>query len=219
MQSPTTEESTKTPLIESHYLPSIPYMALFLQYKKVYIDLQENYQKQSYRNRAYVKVSNNILGLTVPINKEKQHQNIKEIKIDYSQSWLRQHWRTLQSAYGKAPFYEYYIDYFEKVFFKKPKFLIDLNNNLLTTCLNLLNNEVNFVFLEENLHIDKESCFFDLKGIIHPKKGYAPERQNDTKIYTQVFGKGFVKNLSIIDLLFCEGPQARTILKQNIFVK
>lgn len=202
-------------LSEIQYLPPVEFFVHLLEHEKLLIEGNENFQKQSYRNRCYIKSANNIQELSVPIKKTGEKVLISEAEIDYSQKWLMVHWRSLCSAYGNAPFFEYYSIYFEQIFFKKHKFLFDLDMELLLLCLKLLG-------LSKKIEITQEYCpvtsyitgdIKDMRGGIHPK--FLPDKIV-FKEYPQVFGKDFVKNLSIVDLLFCEGNNSLSILQQSI---
>ena len=210
------EKTEDNLVLDLQYLPCIAYFVQFIRFPKVYIDIHENYEKQSYRNRCYVLLSNKVESLTVPVIKGNRKQLYKDVLIDYDQKWLQQHWRSISSAYGKAPFYEYFADEFHQILYKKHRYLLDLNTELLTICLKLLNLSQNFELSNNYLNLDNLEGFQEGRSVIHPKKGFAPDGQYDTFNYAQVFGKQFVPNLSVLDLLFCEGPNASFILKQTL---
>lgn len=201
-------------LISLHYLPCIEYFACFVKYDKIYLEACENYIKQSYRNRCLIKSSQKINVLSVPICKGNKPINIKEVKIDYSQGWAKDHWRGIQSAYGKSPFFEHYKDLFFDIFQKKPPTLFELNFDLLTLCLKLLQLDAPLA-LTENYQKHPPVGVKDYRNLIHPKKSYLKNDLFKPCRYTQVFGRNFAENLSIIDLLFCEGPNSRHILLQS----
>ncbi len=199
-------------LIESFYLPNIEYFLLLFENDNIYIEAFENYQKQSYRNRCKILTTNKIADLIVPVIKGNSKEIIKNIKIDYGQDWQRNHLRTIKSAYGKAPFFEHFYDFFRIVFEKKHDFLIDFNTELLTVCLKLMQIKKEPKFTER-FEIKAEN---DFRGIIHPKKATESITNIEAYNYSQNFGEKFVPNLSIIDLLMCQGPQSVKILsKQN----
>ena len=199
-------------ILSLHYLPNIEYFAFLSKAPKIYIDIFEHYEKQTYRNRCSILSANKVQDLSIPILKANKKQLLKDVQIDYSHKWKNNHWRAICSAYGKAPFFEYYIDYFERVFAQSQKYLLDLNIELLTICLDVLGLEKKYQLSQAYLTAPKE-CL-DLRNQLHPKKNSEFDRRFDIPGYNQVFGKGFVQNLSIIDLLFCEGPNASFILSQ-----
>lgn len=204
-------------LIDLHYLPCIEYFARLARYESILLEGSENYQKQTYRNRCQVLTPHQIFTLSVPVQKAAGKQLIGEVKVDYTQGWLKDHWRTISSAYGKAPFFSDYAPFIEEKLFKKYEYLFDLNFSLLTTCLFLLglktHTDITSVYQPPS---EKGIC--DLRGTILPRK----ERDIETKVvfssYRQVFGNNFASNLSIVDLLFCQGPGALNIIRQSIFL-
>ncbi len=99
-----TENLSGPVLIELHYLPCIAYFAYLAHAESVVIEAHEHYVKQSYRNRCQILTASKVVSLSVPVQKGNRTQLIRDLKIDYSQSWLKDHWRTIASAYGKAPY-------------------------------------------------------------------------------------------------------------------
>jgi hypothetical protein len=200
-------------LIDLQYLPCLEYFAHLLRADIVYLEAHENFQKQSYRNRCVILTTNKIDTLTVPVLKSNSKQLIREVEVDYSQPWQKIHWKAIKSAYGKAPYYEYFSEYFEKIYDKKPRFLWDLNYEILTVCLGLLRLKKELLLTTEynkeaGIHVKE---VLDKRSLVHPKKqGEMAEVK-----YTQVFGREFVSNLSIIDLIFNEGPNGTSILKKG----
>ncbi len=202
-------------LIDLQYLPSIEYFAVLARHNNVQIEKHENYIKQSYRNRTHILSSDKITQLSIPIVGGNSKQLIKDIKIDNDQRWLDIHWRGILSAYGKAPYFEYYADYFHQIFFKKYDLLFDLNTELLTLCLKLLDYD-NVITFSKKYEKDSMEHVLDLRSVIHPKKDFRENMFYQPYSYIQLFGKEFVPNLSIVDVLFCEGPNARNIIHQSI---
>ena len=191
----------------------------------VFIEACENYQKQSYRNRCRFYGADGVQTLSFPILHENgTHKNlISEVKIDYSKPWVLQHKRAIISAYGTSAYFEYYQDELFAILDSQPEKLIDLNTALLDFFLQKigLKAEINMTsefstdgtVATESGHIQCE----DLREIIHPK------RQNNIlgsleleKPYFQVFSPkhGFKSDLSIMDLLFNEGPDSILYLKK-----
>ncbi|MDN5215468.1 WbqC family protein [Fulvivirgaceae bacterium BMA12] len=200
-------------LIELQYLPNLEYFIAFMNSEEVTIEAAENFVKQTYRNRCYVRSANKIEVMSIPI--KKGARKIKDIKIDYRQSWLKDHWRTITSAYGKSPFFEYYRDGFESILFSKEPFLFDLNLKLLTKCLEYLEIKKHIKFTD-NYDFNPKSPVLDLRSLILPKMSYQDRGIYRGYAYNQIFGKDFAGNLSIIDLLFCEGPGASLILNKSM---
>jgi hypothetical protein len=202
-------------LIDLHYLPSLEYFACIMKYEKVMIEAGESFQKQTYRNRCYIRGANKVEKLSIPIHKTGNKIPAREVKINYSQRWWKDHWRSIASAYGKAPYFEYYADIFEKVYSKQQIYLFEFNWELLTICLKLLELKVDLSISEEYLK-KAGSGIFDARGIIQPSKNFELNGFYKPLPYYQVFGNIFVPNLSIVDLLFCEGSNSKRILDKSI---
>jgi hypothetical protein len=196
-------------IIDAQYLPCIEYFGVINQFEEIRLEVNENYQKQSYRNRCNVLSTNKIDSLVIPIAKLKHKEIIKDIKIDYSQDWVRRHLGAIKASYGKSPFFEYFYDYFRIIIEQKPDFLIDLNYDLLTVCLKLLKLKNKVVFSENYEKIVE----FDFRGKIHPKLNPNEYNFYHEYPYSQNFGEKFVPNLSIIDTLMCQGPKAKQIIE------
>ncbi len=204
-----------TLLIELHYLPCIQYFTYLISFDKILIDPDDIYVKQTYRNRCRINGANNIEDLIVPIKKTSGKKLFThDVEIDYNQKWLNKHIRALKSAYGKAPFFEYYEDEIIEIYNKKPNQLLDLNKELLTKCLEILDVSLKIEYAVK-VPINKINDVFDAKNEVNPKKSVTKNSIFTSADYFQVFGSNFVNNLSIIDLIFCEGPQARSILEKS----
>ncbi len=175
------------------------------------IEQHENYVKQSYRNRCHVLTAQGVVPLSIPIlrGNSKDKIRITDIEIDYSQKWYNVHWRTIQAAYGRAPYFEFYSDYIKEVYEQQPKYLFELNVKLLRLYLK-------FLKIDKQLHFtdfyqtEVPENVADLRNKIHPK--IIPDILH-VKPYTQVFGKQFVPELSIIDLLFTQGPKSLSFMQ------
>lgn len=176
----------------SFIYPPISFFSEVRKSSLVLIDLFENYQKRSYRNRFEILTSNGKQSLSIPLKKGKnEKQLISEVLISYDSNWPNQHLQTIQSAYGKSPYFEHYFPIIESLFQKRIEKLSELNDAALQQSL-------------KSLKIDGK---FDFTSSYNPDKtvtSYA------VKKYPQVFEYkyGFTENLSIIDLLFNTGPEA-----------
>ncbi len=201
-------------LIEPHYLPCIEYFVVIDSVEKVVIECHENYLKQTYRNRCRIMTAQGPFELYLPVLQPGGKIKMKDVKIDYRQKWVKDHWRAIKTAYGNAPFFEHFGFLFEEIYRKKPDYLLDLNLELILLCQKLLDAEV---------HVEKTSRYtavtsaetVDWRSKIHPKKALKNNPFYKPCNYNQIFGKKFVGNLSIIDLLFCEGASARQILQNS----
>jgi hypothetical protein len=174
------------------------------------LEKHENYSKQSYRNRCHVLTAQGVQSLSIPVvrGNSKDKTLITDIEIDYSQKWDKVHWRTIQAAYGRAPYFEFYSDYIKDVYDRQPKYLFDLNVDLLKLYLKFLklNKTIEFT---DSYQEEVPEHVLDLRNEIHPK---IITDNLHVKTYTQVFGKQFVSELSIIDLLFTQGPESLAYL-------
>jgi hypothetical protein len=198
-------------LIEAHYLPCLDYMAGLVQTDRVRIEAAEHYRKQSYRNRCYVRSAHAIERLTVPVVNGTHRQISRDIRIDYSRDWISQHWRCWQAAYGKAPFFEFYAPELEPAYRQKPTFLLDLTVELLTICLNLLGIRAN-LSLTTDYEPEPDADVFDARSRLTTLPSATEGLFGFARPYAQNFGPDFVSNLSIVDLLFCAGPDSLSYL-------
>ncbi|TPE44528.1 WbqC family protein [Pontibacter mangrovi] len=193
------------------YNPPISYFRHAIRCESILLEAHENYVKQSYRNRCHVLTAHGVQPLSVPVlrGNSKIKIPITEIEIDYSQKWQLVHWRTIQAAYGRAPYFEFYSDYLREVYERQPKFLFELNVELLKLYLKLLKLNKPLQYTEE-YQVQPPKSVLDLRNRIHPK--IYPDNLHVIP-YTQVFGKQFVPELSIIDLLFTQGPASVSFLQ------
>jgi hypothetical protein len=192
-------------LISTAYLPPLEYMSVISGADEVLIEKEENYLKQSYRNRCYILSAHGPQILTVPVYLGSVHKTlIKDIRIDYTKRWQQVHLRAIKASYNSSPFFEFYFDSFEKIISSDHEFLLDLNNELTFSVLHILRLRPG-IFYTESFE-PSEGKPSDFRYSISPKK----ESTFHSKRYLQVFGSGtgFVPNLSIIDLIFNVGPDA-----------
>lgn len=198
-------------LIELHYLPSIAWFAATQSFDTIILEKHEHFIKQSYRSRCKIVTSQGVQELTVPLTGKHGKTVITDIKIDYTQKWLNNHWRSIVSAYNNAPFFEYYSDALHNTLYKEHKFLYDLNLELLTICrgwLKLTTTVTETLAYEKILPTETT----DLRNLVNAKKPADCEKFFHPMPYPQVFGSTFAANMSIIDLIFCEGPNARQVI-------
>ncbi|WP_256010547.1 WbqC family protein [Desertivirga xinjiangensis] len=188
------------------YLPPVSFFPELLQYKDhIVIERFEHFPKQTYRNRASIHSPQGKLDLIIPVVKgSKVHTKVKDVRISYDFQWQRLHWLSLQSSYRSSAYFEFYEDEFAPFFEKKWDFLFDFNSDLLQVLLKLLKININLSYSEE---YEKEYAdLADFRHEMNPKAGIT----YSNKTYYQVFDdrNGFLPNLSIVDLLFNQGPQS-----------
>jgi hypothetical protein len=198
-------------LIHPSYFPSISHFVAIAKANIVTFEVEDNFQKQTNRNRMYIYSPNGIQLLNVPVKHNKErHQRIKEVKIENDFDWQKQHFKSLEAAYRTSPFFEYFEDDILPVFQKKQNYLMDLNMEtmaIISKCLRL-----EFDYDETTEYFHEVTDKVDHRNLINGKK--------DTSViepYTQVFGDkhGYLNNLSILDLLFNEGRYALDYLKKQ----
>lgn len=198
-------------LIEPHFLPSVEYFCALSGAAEVQFEVCEHYVKQSYRNRCYINTAQGPAQLTVPLTAKHGKTPLREVKIDYSVPWQKNMWRTLQSAYRKAPFFEHYADDLESLLFSRHVHLVELTMPLLSFCLRNLRLAP---ATSETVSYQPHAAVgvADLRSLISAKKPHFHRLFYQPHPYYQVFGSAFVANLSVVDLLFCQGPQAPALL-------
>jgi len=203
---------TQKTIFSTALLPNIDYMAAFTQADNILLERHESYRKQSYRNRYSIAGPNGTQTLIIPVNKNGLHNcPIADLRISYDDNWQKLHWKTWETAYNSSPFFLYYKDDFKKIFDKNHSFLWDLNMEILSLILELLELDKN-IELTNKFHKNYKNIL-DLREKISPK---LPPNIKSYPSYYQVFMKnnGFIENLSVIDLLFNLGNESGMYLNQ-----
>ena len=203
-------------LIHPTYFPSISHFAAIVQAEKVTFEMEDNFQKQTNRNRTYIYSPNGIQLLNIPVKHSKiAHQKTKDIQIENDFDWQKQHFKSLEAAYRSSPFFEYFEDDLLPIFEKKHSFLMDLNLevfDLITRCLRM---KIEYNSTTEYIHEIESNEITDFRYLANGKKD-----QSQFESYTQVFDDkfGFINNLSVLDLVFNEGKFAVDYLKSQTLV-
>ncbi len=201
-------------ILSTAYFPPIQYISKIFRAEKIELEVMENFSKQSYRNRCEIMTANGILPLTVPVDHANSGLPIKEMKINYIKPWQRLHIKGIKTAYTAAPYFDYFFDEIAPIFERKDKWLLDLNEAALETILELL--KIKKSIVETTDFIKEYSTeIADFRNGIHPKPAHRIQDPEFTAIpYRQVFSdkQPFAPNLSILDLLFCKGYDAKKFL-------
>ena len=182
-----------------------------IQAEELVFEVEDNFQKQTNRNRMYIYSSNGLQLLNISVKHSlEKNQKYKDVLIDDSSNWQKIHLKSLESAYKNSPFFEYFIDDIAPIYQKKHKFLMDLNFETFEVINSCLGIDLPFSKTTEYFHtVENEN---DLRLLVNGKKD-----TSQIESYTQVFEDkhGFINNLSILDLLFNEGRYAVDYLKNQ----
>ena len=196
-------------LIHPNYFPNIHQFTQIIKANNILFEVSDNYQKQTFRNRTYIYGANGKLGLFIPvIHTHKNRELFKDVKISYESNWMDLHLKSLQSAYRSSPYFEYFEDDFIKLYSKKEKFLADFNIKCIRLISSLLDLDLDYKISGE--YVEKTNDIIDLRDLSNARK----EKKIDTPKYIQVFESkhGYINNLSILDLIFSEGPNSASII-------
>lgn len=210
-----TAVSDSTIVLPVTYAGNIPYYAALTQYNCI-TDCCVHYTKQTYANRCSIMTANGIKDLVIPVVKTTEKTKIKDIRISDHEEWQTTHIRTIDAAYRSSPFYDYFRDDFLPLYEQKWNFLIDFNTAIENKILESLGfDNITNCFSEHYIDCN-DLNLIDFREVINPKKNVPLQDINiksDTPYY-QVFDckYGFKANLSILDLLFNMGNEARIYL-------
>jgi hypothetical protein len=191
-------------VIHPTYFPNILFFSKILNHNRIFFEINDNYIKQSLRNRTLIYHANGILNLSVPVKySSKKNRKFKDIEICNDTNWQKKHFKSIKFAYQSSPYFEFYENLFEKIFKKKEKFLIDINLKSIALLFELIDRKLEYTFTEKYNEIyngytnSREISNFNFS-----------DKSLSFKKYTQVFETkyGFKENLSMLDLLFNYGP-------------
>ena len=199
-------------LLHPTYFPSISHFAAMVNTDKLVFEVEDNFQKQTNRNRMYIYSPNGIQLLNIPLKHSPtgNHQKFKDTKIESAFDWQKQHFKSLEAAYRTSPFFEYFEDDIRPVFEKKHTFMMDLNFQIMEIVTDCLGMDFSYAKTAEYFHEVQD--IKDMRHLVNGKKD-----TSKFEPYTQVFEEkhGYINNLSILDLLFNEGRYAMEYLKKQ----
>ncbi|WP_116789246.1 WbqC family protein [Flavobacterium psychrotrophum] len=201
-----------TLLLHPTYFPSISHFVAMVKADSITFEVEDNFQKQTNRNRMYIYSPNGIQLLNIPVKHSPVagNQKFKDTKLETAFDWQKQHFKSLEAAYRTSPFFEYFEDDIRPVFEQKHKYMMDLNFQVMEIVCNCLGMPLEYKKTEEYFH--EAAGYDDFRSLANGKKDL-----NQFEEYTQVFNDkhGYINNLSILDLLFNEGRYALEYLKKQ----
>lgn len=197
----------------AYFGPVSQYVAM-VRATEVVFENDDNYQKQTYRNRMYIYGANGRLLLNIPIKhtgNKSNHQKYRDVRIENDFSWQKQHWKSLETVYRTSPFFEFYEDDFRPLYDRKFEFLIDFNYQCFELAQECLQIEIPYQKTTEFILHPQDMV--NGRFLINAKQ----EQPIQLEPYIQVFQEkfGFLNDLSIVDLLFNEGPNALNYLENQ----
>lgn len=195
--------------------PNIRWWMLAAAVEEVVFDQAEHFVKMSYRNRYYITGANGLIQLSVPLSQGRnQRTPMQQVGIDNKEKWQVQHWRTIFSVYGRSPYFEYYAPSLERLFIDRFDKLVDFN----AATIDWAKEHTSIRFRSVNAHTYRDAYedATDLRKVFRPgiEKNALPAEQG---FYYQLFAErnGFYPNLSILDILFSEGPGVKNTIISN----
>jgi hypothetical protein len=203
-----------TVYLSTAYLAPVQYYCKLYTFDTVMMEKQENYLKQTYRNRCLIATANGIQSLSIPVENPQTGKCLtKDIRISEHGKWRHLHWNALVSAYRVSPFFEYYQDELAPFYEQKNQFLFDFNEQLRLLVCELIDIQPNVKYTNDY----QSAVQHDFRELIRPKHA-GKDESFDPQPYYQVFGEkfGFLSNLSIVDLLFNMGPEAVLVLQRSV---
>lgn len=198
----------KNVLLPVFYLPPISWFSVFLDPEnEVVFEQYESFPKQTYRNRTNIYGANGKLSLIIPVNHTGKRE-MKDTEISYREDWQKIHWKSIKNVYQGSAYFEYYEDKFEVLYDVKEKYLLDFNIKSIDLVKNILKIEKAQSLNEEYIKNPSEVNFREQFSTKSPSEFEMDE-------YYQTFTEklGFLKDLSILDLICNKGPESLTYIK------
>jgi WbqC-like protein family len=203
-------------ITEFQYFPSIILYKELDNFSNIVFEQYEHYQKMTFRNRCRVAGAEGRIDLSIPLEKGRDQRSlIKEVRISDSRNWQAEHWKTILSCYSRSPWFEFYRDELERLYRRPVSFLIDWNLACFEWSILVLGMVLKIAVTEAWQKTYPQEEWVDWRGKILPKQGVLSQQGGASQpVYHQVFEErtGFLPGMSILDLLFCEGKNARKLL-------
>jgi len=199
-------------LLSLHYLPNITWFKSYVQYGNIWLERHENFVKSTGRNRTEIAAANGRQTLTIPLaGGRDHHRKYTDTKIAYITNWQANHWHSIRSAYGSAPYFEFYAHVFQKFYEKEYPYLFDFNLELLNATISVLKLKKGFELTATYEKTPVDIADMRSRRSVTPEDALLPR-------YLQVFEArhGFITNLSILDLIFNIGPQSGQYLANRV---
>ena len=204
-------------ILPALYNGPLNYFARLVRQQEIVLEQFDSYSKQTYRNRCMIMGPNGVVTLSIPVKRKRMIKTqLRDIRIDYDTNWNRIHWRSLVASYASSPFFDFLAEEIRPLYEKRFEFLIELNLNLIEQTLGLMNLHIPVVLSKE---FSPVLSVQDPRHFIHPKMDQAAADPGFHPVeYHQVFADrlGFRANLSILDLIFNEGPDALSYLQRSL---
>jgi WbqC-like protein family len=200
-------------IIDNHYFADLFLFKSLIKSSDIRLEQYESWQKTGFRNRCRIAGANGVMLLSVPlVGGRNQKRLMKEVRIDHSGRWRKEHWRSIESAYRRSPFFEFYETELQELYTLEFEFLQDWNRVCLVWAMEKLGSSAPIGFTERYVESYDNSKYLDIREM----RGKRVETGKTTRTYHQVFEDrhGFLPGLSILDLLFCEGPGAVKVLER-----
>ncbi len=199
-------------IIDFQYFASIIYYKLIIKDLYIIFDVCIEHKKKSFANRAIISGANGRIVLSVPLIKGRNQKTIlKDVRIANAGNWQLMHWRSIVSSYNNSPWFKYFSDDLAGIFSKRFEFLLDWNLTCFEWTLKIMKMDINYEVTSEQVKI--------LSGMEDYRNKIIPGADQSVSAirYPQVFENklGFLPDLSILDLLCCEGPKNAVLLLKS----
>ncbi|MCY2687309.1 WbqC family protein [Salinimicrobium sp. TH3] len=201
-------------LLHPSYFGPVSQFVAMVNAEKIIFENEDNYQKQTYRNRMYIYGANGKLLLNIPIKHtgdKSGHQKYRDLKIENDFPWQKQHWKSIETVYRTSPFFEFYEDEFYPLYHQKFDFLMDFNYQSLHLAMECLQMELSYQKAREYIKTPLEVK--DARFLIEAKNNQIQSFEPYNQVFQEKYG--YLNDLSIVDLIFNEGPNALNYLQRQ----